>query len=152
MELTNNTDAILFQEEESRAKIKKLKAEIVTKAKNQKVEKNETKTDKLPKVTDYSTWDKYDVEGECARLDMDSSNESDISDEIDETKMNLAKEEKEKVCMSLYSCTCLIKIFNFREINMLNYKNGMMQSHVTRKPLMFMLMIQFFMQIELYVY
>lgn len=84
-----------------------MKAKISPKSK--KTEKNKTKECKPREVTDYSSWDKYDFDGACARLDVDSSNESDISDEIDETKMVLAKEEKEKVCTFKYFCICLRK-------------------------------------------
>lgn len=64
--------------------------------KDKQIKTNDNST-KGKKVVDYTAWDKYDVEAECARIDENSSEDSDVSDEIDEANMDFAMQEKEKV-------------------------------------------------------
>lgn len=49
------------------------------------------------KPIDYSDWDKFDAEAACSKVDRNSDEESDVSDEIDEASLDLAMQQKEKV-------------------------------------------------------
>lgn len=60
-----------------------------------------TKKTKKIKGSDYAAWDKFDADAYCAKMDKEetgenSSPESELSDEIDETAIDLANSEKEK--------------------------------------------------------
>ncbi|KAK4884260.1 hypothetical protein RN001_000531 [Aquatica leii] len=71
---------------------------IVTKpAKTEKVEKPKSKSKKRIKASDYTSWEKFDVEAECAKLDEEHDADSgDLTDEIDEDAHDQAVYEKEK--------------------------------------------------------
>lgn len=63
--------------------------------------KPDTKKPKKVKVCDYTAWDKFDAEAYCAKMDKqdaeeNSSPESELSDEIDESAIDMANSEKEK--------------------------------------------------------
>lgn len=64
-------------------------------------EKPVPKKKKRMKVSDYSAWEKYDADAECAKLDDEelARDDSDLSDEFDENAREEAIYEKEKVLL-----------------------------------------------------
>lgn len=60
--------------------------------------------------TDYAAWEKFDVEKECQKIDdnKDSSSDSELTDEHDESMRDEALFEKEKVRIKSIILECLL--------------------------------------------
>lgn len=55
--------------------------------------------EKVPRIgsTDYSKWEKFDADLECARLEDDIKDDSELTDEFEESARDEALVHKEKV-------------------------------------------------------
>ncbi|KRT78312.1 Tetratricopeptide repeat-containing protein, partial [Oryctes borbonicus] len=86
---------------QSEVPLRKSKVTKVTESKQQILEDKLIKKAKKIKSCDYAAWDKFDADAYCTKMDKkeaeeNSSPESELSDEIDDSAIDLANSEKEK--------------------------------------------------------
>lgn len=82
------------------------------------LKKSKQNVNKQIKATDYSAWEKFDVEKECSKIDKDSDSDSELTDENDETMRDEAVFQKEKVLFILIQAIFLFYLNIFRETSL----------------------------------